>query len=201
MKISQIRIIKLGGSLLDWPELPQRFRRWLASQSPASNVIIVGGGPIVDGLRSVDRAHRLSVEASHWLAIRAMSLTAELAAELLPEVQLIATLDQVHRHPGGPSQMFDVEPFLRAEQGSAAALPCGWDVTSDSIAAHVASALGACEFILLKSALPDLDDQGAPKLAGYVDAYFPTASRALHVRAVNLRDSAFREIDLMPRSQ
>ncbi len=192
----RLRVIKLGGSLLDWPELPLRFRRWLAAQPAAVNVLIVGGGPLVDGLRTVDRVHRLSVEASHWLAIRAMSLTAELTAELLPEARLVDSLDQILRTPSVPIQILDVEPFLRAEQGSVAALPCGWDVTSDSISAHIARALAAHDLVLLKSTLPDVNDQGEPKLAGYVDAYFPSAARGLSIRAVNLRDIAFREIAL-----
>src|SRR5690606_31673474 len=114
---SALRVIKIGGSLLDWPELPIRFRRWLAAQPPASNVIVVGGGPIVEGLRTVDRAHRLSIESSHWLAISAMSLTARIAAELLPECRLIDSLEQVDRVVGGTPQLLDVEPLLRAEQG------------------------------------------------------------------------------------
>lgn len=193
----RLRVIKLGGSLLDWPELPLRFRRWLAAQPAAVNVLIVGGGPLVDGLRTVDRVHRLSVEASHWLAIRAMSLTAELAAELLPEAQLVNSLDQIHRTPGGPIQILDVEPFLRAEQGSTAPLPCGWDVTSDSISAHVAQTLAAHELVLLKSTLPDTSGRGEPKLAGYVDAHFSTAAKGLRVRGVNLRDNAAPEFALV----
>ncbi len=196
MTVSQVRVIKLGGSLLDWPELPVRFRRWLALQPLAANVIVVGGGPIVEGLRTIDRVHRLSIEASHWLAIRAMSLTTEIASELLLVVEIIDALEHVNRTPGGPPQLLDVEPFLRAEQGSADVLPCGWDVTSDSIAAHVAHRLGASELVLLKSNFPDVSGKGDPKLAGYVDACFVSASKGLRVRFVNLRDSEFREIDL-----
>lgn len=197
MTSSDLRVIKLGGSLLDWPELPQRFRRWLGAQPPAANALIVGGGPLVEGLRTIDRVHRLSVEASHWLAIRAMSVTAELFAEVIPEATLVDSLNEVHRVPGGPPQILDVEPFLRAEQGSAGALPCGWDVTSDSIAAHVARTLQANELVLLKSALPEQALAGNPKLAGYVDAYFSAAARGLRVRSVNLRDSAFGEVELV----
>jgi aspartokinase-like uncharacterized kinase len=191
---SPLRVIKLGGSLLDWPELPHRFRRWLAAQPPAASIVIVGGGPLVDGLRTVDRAHRLPLEASHWLAIRAMSLTAELAAGLLPEAMLIHALDQIQRTADAPPQILDVEPLLRAEQGSATELPSSWDVTSDSITAHVARLLGATEVVLLKSTLPETTSTGGANLSGYVDAYFPIAARGFVVRAVNLRDSAFPEV-------
>ena len=49
-----------GGSLLDWPELAVRFQRWLAAQPPAANVLVVGGGPIVEGLRELDRLRALA---------------------------------------------------------------------------------------------------------------------------------------------
>ena len=34
----EVRVIKLGGSLLDWPEFPQRFRAWLKLQPSAANL-------------------------------------------------------------------------------------------------------------------------------------------------------------------
>ncbi len=196
MTPTQVRVIKLGGSLLDWQELPTRFRRWLALQEPATNVLIVGGGPVVEGLRTIDRVHRLSIEASHWLAIRAMSLTAQVAVELFPEAGLIDALAQVDRTSGGALQILDVEPFLRAEQGSAGALPCGWDVTSDSIAARVAVSLDTATLVLLKSALPVAGAESAAAMKNYVDAYFSTAARGLTVRFVNLRDERFGQVEL-----
>ena len=188
-----LRVIKLGGSLLDWPELPGRFRRWLAAQEAASNVLIVGGGPIVESLRSIDRVHRLSIEATHWLAIEAMSLTAQLASELWPEARLIRGLDQFESSPNSPLQILDVEPLLRAEQGSDEALPSGWDVTSDSIAAHVANRLLAAELVLIKSTLPSSDVSQAAATKSYVDEYFATAAHGRAVRCVNLRDAGLAE--------
>lgn len=193
-----LRVIKLGGSLLDWQELPIRFRRWLAVQPPAANVIIGGGGPIVEGLRTIDRVHRLSIEASHWLAIRAMGLTAAVVAELLPEAELVESLAAIRREPGGPVQLLDAEGFLREEQGRAGALPCGWDVTSDSIAARVASTLDARELVLLKSAIPLDRSRDESTLIDAVDAYFFTAASGLSVRLVNLRSTTFEELHLDP---
>jgi aspartokinase-like uncharacterized kinase len=187
------RVVKLGGSLLEWPQWPVRLQTWLARQPLAVNVVVVGGGSLVEAIRTLDRQHGLTAEASHWLAIRAMSVTAQLAAELLPAAQLIDSLAQVRRSPGGPLQILDVAMFLLAEEFTPGALPCSWDVTSDSIAARLATALDA-ELVLLKSALPgsgDLDVQG--DAAALVDAYFATAARGLSVRLVNLRDAEFAE--------
>jgi aspartokinase-like uncharacterized kinase len=184
-----LRVIKLGGSLLDWPQLPVRLHRWLAGQPSAANVLIVGGGPIVEGLRTIDRAQRLSAAAAHWLAIDAMSLTARVLVELLPGAALIETLRDVEVAKSDQLFVLDVAPLLRAEQGSHTALPESWDVTSDSIAAHVAHRLQAAELVLLKStAAPDAASAEVLSAAGYVDAYFPQAAGELFVRCVNLRD-------------
>jgi 5-(aminomethyl)-3-furanmethanol phosphate kinase len=172
MTMPPVRVIKLGGSLLDWPDWAGQFHRWLAAQSPAANVLVVGGGAIVDALRELDRASPLSAETAHWLAVRAMNLTAAVAAELLGDV------------PG--LEVLDVESFLREDQHNADALPCGWHVTSDSIAARVATARKAGELVLLKSALPADRD--------YVDAHFPIAAGNQPVRFVNLRDPRFVEV-------
>ena len=72
-----------------------------------------------------------------------------------------------------------------------------WQVTSDSIAAHVALRLGAAELVLLKSILPvgRFQHRTTGRL-GFVDAHFPTAVGALPVRIVNLRDADFAECRL-----
>lgn len=183
-----LRVIKLGGSLLDWPELAVRLRRWLANQPPAANVLIVGGGPLVEGLRSIDRAQRLSASAAHWLAIDAMSLTSRSLCEVLPEASLVDSLAAIDAGSVKQLLILDVAPTLRAEQGTDTALPESWDVTSDSIAAHVAHQLQAAELVLLKSS--DAPEQGTAEAlarAGHVDAYFPRVAAELTVRCVNLR--------------
>ena len=47
-----MRVIKLGGSLLDLPDLGVRLTRFLHELTPQdSSLILVGGGPIVDAVR------------------------------------------------------------------------------------------------------------------------------------------------------
>ena len=54
-----IRIIKLGGSLLDKTGMPAELHAWLARQQPAGNIIIAGGGRMTDEVREWDRRHVL----------------------------------------------------------------------------------------------------------------------------------------------
>jgi len=182
-----LRVIKLGGSLLDWPEWPARFEVWLAEHPEATNVVIVGGGKLVDVVRDWNRTFRLSDSEAHWLSIRAMSTTAELAAKLLPQATLVYDLPAAAVRDG-KLKILDVYGPLRCETADGVeaveameTLPHGWSVTSDSISAHIAKLLNAEELVLLKStaAADDL-----------VDEHFPTASRGLNVRIVNLRDVA-----------
>jgi 5-(aminomethyl)-3-furanmethanol phosphate kinase len=181
-----LRVVKLGGSLLEWPDLSAAFRKWLAAEPPAASVLVVGGGPLVEAIRALDRVHGMSDEAAHWLAIRTMSVTAALVAELfgMPLVDSLAGILEVAES----ACVLDVERLLREDGADPDPLPAGWQVTSDSIAARVARVAGAAELVLLKSALPaDPTDRGAWSREGYVDEYFPLASAGLMVRAVNLR--------------
>ena len=133
-----VRVVKLGGSLLDWPEWVGPFRRWLTVQPPAADVIIVGGGAIVECIRAWDRAHPMADEMAHWLAVDAISLTAAVAAERLSKAKLVRSLDALQLSSTAAPQILDVRQFLLEQHGKPDALPCSWDVTSDSIAAWIA---------------------------------------------------------------
>ncbi len=190
-----LRVFKLGGSLLEWPQLPAEFRRWRAQQSPAVEVLIVGGGGLAEAVRRLDAARRLDPVEAHWLCIRAMSLTASIVASWLDEARLVRSLGAIDRSQLAPLQILDAEPFLRQDAGRGGALPCGWHVTSDSIAARAARLLEANELVLLKSTLPrEVTSRRALGQAGFVDEYFATASQGLTVRAVNLRDDNFPQL-------
>lgn len=78
-------MIKLGGSLLDYGYLVGELRRWLALQSPARNLLVVGGGAMADVVRRADRLHSLGESAAHGLCVRAMAVNSRMIAALLPE--------------------------------------------------------------------------------------------------------------------
>ena len=48
------RVIKLGGSLLLRNSLRRDVLNWLSNQPPAKNIVIVGGGKIIDAVRDLD---------------------------------------------------------------------------------------------------------------------------------------------------
>lgn len=195
------RVVKLGGSLLDLPDLAPRLRQWLERQPRCSTVIVAGGGRMADAVRTADRLHGLGETVSHWLCIRVMTIQAELLGALSPEATVCRSLAE-WRSLKSELAILDPWNFLREEEPRLAGqrLPESWDVTSDSIAARLASAIGAAELVLLKSTLPapaaTLADAAA---TGYVDAFMPRLADCVpRVRCVNLRAAEFPETIWQP---
>jgi aspartokinase-like uncharacterized kinase len=188
-------VVKVGGSLLSAADFAPRLHDWLKQQPPAVHVLIAGGGELADVLRRWDALHGIGEEASHWLCIRALSLTSSILAQVVPTaaqasqlgelIQLITSARRDHLpHP----VVFGLEAFLRHEEPALGpiAVPHTWCVTTDSLAARLAEVLGADGLILLKSSLPASNasaNYSALAEIGYVDKYFPTiAPRVARVR-------------------
>ena len=67
LRMSPILVVKLGGSLLDWPEWPTRLIDWLATRPELHPVLVVGGGRFADVLRDLDPIHALGEAArTNW---------------------------------------------------------------------------------------------------------------------------------------
>jgi len=183
-----IHVVKVGGSLLDWPKLPAALREWLAAQPPAVQVLICGGGPLTDVIRQADRAFSLGEEAAHWLCIDALAVSARLLSAVLAGLPLIESLGEL---PASGPAVFDPRRFLIEEEPRlpGCVLPHTWAATTDSIAARVTEVMEAPEVVLLKSAdPPTAASMKGLAAAGYVDAHFPSAAAAIaEVRFVNLR--------------
>jgi 5-(aminomethyl)-3-furanmethanol phosphate kinase len=191
-----IRIVKVGGSLLDWPPLPQALLDWLDGQALAFNVLVCGSGPLADAIRRADRDFSLGEEASHWLCIEAMSLSARLLHAVLRDIRLVVTFDALvavisKGQPG--TAIFDPRELLSVHEPGlpGRSLPHDWSVSSDSIAARLAEVVLAQELVLLKSCDSPSVSLGALAAMGLVDSYFPVAAAGLSgLRIVNLRREA-----------
>lgn len=168
-------ILKIGGSLLSRPAWPRLLDALVAGVGDRPLTIVVGGGPVVDGLRTIDAAAQQPPEVMHDLAVDAMHLTAELVARSTGLPIRTAPLE------GAEPCILDVPVWLLAGLRSAD-LPTNWDVTGDSIAARVAREYDA-ELLLAKSAPPPASWCGESLFSlardGWVDRYFPTAASTL----------------------
>ncbi len=196
-----VRVIKLGGSLFDLPDLPERFQNWLRTQPPATNIIIPGGGQIVEQLRNDCQRFNTSEAVAHAAAMRAMSVTAKLTAAALsvPLVESLSEVSSAAKHHAADQELPGVivlDTYHDVCRAGDCELPETWDVTSDSIAAWVVGRCDTAELVLLKSTLPpaECDSWQAAAHLGYVDEHFPLAAAETdQIRAVNLRSGVFPE--------
>jgi probable H4MPT-linked C1 transfer pathway protein len=157
-------VVKVGGSLLAHPAALDGVMSAVAEAARRWRVLVVpGGGPLADTVRSLDRALHPSPDASHWMAVRAMDQLAELLADRYSATTLVTDAHDVRRalrDAGVP--VLAPHRWLRDTD----ALPHNWDVTSDSIAAWLAGELGARRVVLVKT----------PGASGdLVDGYFARA--------------------------
>lgn len=129
--LSSPLVVKLGGSLCQYvPELVTVFR---ASARPL--VIVPGGGPLANAVRKV----RINDDSAHWMAVAAMDQYGWYISSW--GIGTTTCLRVPDRH-------VVFLPYCSMRQRDP--LPHSWDVTSDSIAAWVANALGL-DLLVLKS--------------------------------------------------
>jgi aspartokinase-like uncharacterized kinase len=187
-----ICIAKVGGSLYDLPDLADRLQLWLRHQDSCPTLFVPGGGLLANAVRDFDRVHRLGEEASHWLALAALSVAAAFVARLVPGSVVLPRLPE-EKDGAGPF-VVDPLPFFRADETEAGRFPHSWQVTSDSLAVRVAARARAEELVLLKSVSWAGGDWQMAARQGIVDGFFPEAiqrASGLKVRVVNMRQGAF----------
>jgi len=200
-------IVKVGGSLFDLPDLRQRLRAELRQLGAAKVLLVPGGGATADTIRAFDSAHQLGEEASHWLALQALSLNTRMLQELLPEARIVREIPQPEPQaknaasalacasdPAENRSLFfllDPFPFFHADEQRPDHLPHRWDVSSDSLAVRVSTLAKAHELILLKSVVWEASDWTEAARSGIVDSYFARALQqapaSLRIRLINLR--------------
>lgn len=185
-----LSVIKVGGSLLTWPELPGRLH-WLRGEKRDERLVFVaGGGASADVIRALDQIHGLGERSAHMLALHALDLTAEILARLMHGLPVVDRLDDRECWPEvvvlAPRRPLEADEQARPGE----ALAHSWNVTSDSIAARLALRLGASGLLLLKSApIPTGADLETASRLGLVDPAFAEEARRLPlVQYLNLRD-------------
>src|SRR5207249_595018 len=141
-------VVKLGGGALAHVG---HFEAVLAAIAAAARdrrlLVVPGGGPFADAVREVDNRLKLSDDAAHWMAVLAMDQYAHLVAARLVGGMLVAD-----RHEIADAFEAGLVPVLAPSRWlrEADPLPHAWEVTSDSIAAWVAGAVGARSLVLVK---------------------------------------------------
>ncbi|MFA0822362.1 MAG: amino acid kinase [Methanomethylovorans sp.] len=130
-------VLKLGGSLME--NAPQlliylKDNLNLISYTAPAVLIVPGGGVFADSIREVHRKEGIGDYAAHWMAILGM----EQYAYYLADKSGIRTTDDLDKIVPGITILMPYRLLYSMDP-----LPHSWDVTSDCIAAWVASMLSA----------------------------------------------------------
>ena len=141
-------VVKVGGSLLaHGPVLDGVIEAIVDAARDTRAAIVPGGGPFADIVRAIDRQHSLDDDTAHWMAVLAMDQYAQLLAGRYAALVLAESGAQVRAaFTSGRVPVIAPYRWLR----DADPLPHSWDVTSDSISAWLAGALGATRLVLVK---------------------------------------------------
>lgn len=141
-------IIKLGGSLAKAPEIHD-WLHLVAKHGHGKLVIVPGGGIFADCVRQEQQRLHLSDTTAHEMAVQAMKQMALVFQDLQPDLVIADSIEQIRSDLSNNKAVIwspDIN-WLNAQQ-----IPACWDITSDSLAAVLASALAADHLILVKSA-------------------------------------------------
>lgn len=140
-----MRVVKLGGSLIDWEGLPQCLRA-LVDRNIA---IVPGGGPFADQVRRAQTRWQFDDATAHAMALLAMNQFGRLLAGVESRLRTADGVDELRRKTAGGGRAVVWLP--RIDDLALERWSHNWDVTSDSLAIWLADQLGASEVLLVKS--------------------------------------------------
>jgi dihydroneopterin aldolase len=168
-------VIKIGGSCASSLDL----RRWTAMVAgcAARAVIVPGGGPFADAVRTAQPRMGFDDAAAHHMAMLGMEQFGHALASFDRRL-VVADSMAMFRRALAAGKVAVWRPARMAM--TAADIPASWRVTSDSLAAWLAGKLRAPRLLLLKQV--DLSRQPVTATAlaeqGIVDPAFPTFLKA-----------------------
>jgi aspartokinase-like uncharacterized kinase len=141
-------VVKVGGSLAKSNSTLRKLAETLGQLSQKHRLIVVGGGGFfADAVRNFDQMLNLHPKTSHKMAILAMDQYGLALAELIPGATTTYLLENALTlaHSMKPVVFLPSKFMFKHEP-----LTPSWEVTSDTIAAHIAYSLKAGKVILLK---------------------------------------------------
>ena len=197
-----LAVVKVGGSLFDWPELPGRLAACLEARranDPDEAIGLDRRRRSCGGLDPLARSDSPTRRRS-----RPPTGAARARLDGGRPGETVAGLDRGRsaRNARGRVRIRRAIPILAPRHGvwheierqGADPLPASWDVTSDTIAARIAVHLGARSLVLIKSAsAPRARRAKTPRGLGLVDPMLPSCARSIpQSRIVNLRSDPTR---------
>lgn len=163
-------VVKLGGSTAGHAEM----QRWIDLLASAAFplVIVPGGGPFADQVRTSQKRLGYSDDAAHAMAILAMDQFGIAIAERHPQLRVArSTVEIEDAFKAGLTPVW--LPSLMTLR--AVDIPCSWLITSDSLSAWLARQLHADDLLLVKQTDEYTHYASVRELAaaGIVDSMLP----------------------------
>ena len=169
-------VVKVGGGLLAHRDSFDMVLSALAEVALDEQVLIVpGGGPFADAVRDQDARLAIPDDAAHWMAVLGMDQYAHLIASRMPGAVLVTDAAEISRALAA-GRIPVLAPYAWLHRADP--LPHSWAVTSDSIAAWIARAIGARRLVLVKP-------PGAQPGPDIVDGYFEHVRGNLGVETIS----------------
>jgi aspartokinase-like uncharacterized kinase len=139
-------VLKVGGSLAEDPASLSNLCQQLGVLVNTYRILIVpGGGKFADTIRKIDKTYKLSDVVAHKMAILAMDQYGFLLSDITPKAYVSHSLKEVSNSAKGILPIFLPSRLMFREDP----LEHSWDITSDTIAAYIASLLDAEKLILV----------------------------------------------------
>jgi aspartokinase-like uncharacterized kinase len=175
-------VVKLGGSLAASSHLPALLRSLGRVAGDGLPIVIVpGGGPFADAVRTAQQDCGFDDAAAHDMALLGMAQYGRLLGALAPETTRLAwgaadaatnlAANLANFRAGHPGQAIVWLPEPRRD---ALDVERSWCIGADALALWLADYLGARQVILVKSCPPPTEQSvAALAVAGIVDAAYP----------------------------
>jgi 5-(aminomethyl)-3-furanmethanol phosphate kinase len=172
-------VVKLGGSLA----FSHNLQQWIAACATCAGrvVIVPGGGPFADTVRSAQVQMQFDDLAAHQMAVLAMEQYGRALASRNALLAPADSADAIHRCLFGQR----VPVWMAARMVfDAPDIAQSWEVTSDSLAVWLSGRIGAARLFLIKSVELASHRESCETLAetGIVDTAFPRYFRKSAVR-------------------
>ncbi len=170
IKGSSMWVVKIGGSLLGSPEL-ERWLEIFVKYSDGHIIIVPGGGVFADAVREAQKLTKISDACAHKLAVLAMDQFGLLLANMNPLLATARTECEIDERTWQHRAIVWLPSHMVFADDN---IPQSWDVTSDSLAAWLATKLDAKQLILVKSDKPSASQLCLKRMTidGVVDEAF-----------------------------
>ena len=161
-----MQVIKLGGSLSKSGDLFDGLNRIATGQGRV--VIVPGGGDFADQVRFAQQQWRFNDVIAHEMAILAMQQMALVFKGLQPSFILAHSVAEIKQQ----NQSVPIIWSPAIQELNKAGVAASWEITSDSLAAWLATQLKATDLILVKAAAVDSNNLAQLSEQGIIDSAF-----------------------------